>query len=104
MKVIWHFVIWHKHECTPEIVPEDIGVAGDGFPDPVRDGRLAEADRPIAGFVQQPIHGGKCLSRVECVRRESAVGWQTVVETPSQKDRLINLMEVRKSPPVERHT
>jgi len=61
-------------------------------------------DRAIAGFVQQPIQSGKCLSRVERVRREGPVGWQSVVETPREKDRLVNLIEVRKPPPVKRHT
>ena len=97
-------VIWHNHEGMQEIVPEDIGVVVDGFHDHVRDGRLAEVDRSIAGFVQQPIQGGKCLSRVELAGRKSPVGWQTVVETPCEEDWLVNLMEVRKSPPVERHT
>src|SRR5438270_7977301 len=70
----------------------------------VRDGRLAEVDRSSAGFVQQSIHSGKCPSRVESLRRVGPVRRQTVVETPCEEDRLVNLMEVRQSPPVERHT
>jgi hypothetical protein len=66
-------------------VPEDVGV--------IVDGRLAEVNRSTAGFVQQPVHGGKCPSRVERVRRESPIGWQAVVETPCKEDRLVNLME-----------
>lgn len=96
-------MIWHNHEGMQEKVPEDFGVVVDGLHDHVCDGRLAEVDRSLAGFVQQPIDGGKCLSRVERVHQESAIGWQTVVETPSEEDRLVNLVAVRKPPPVERH-
>ena len=97
-------VIWHNYKSVQAIVPEDIGVVMDSFRDHVRDGRLAEAGGSIAGFVQQTVQGGKCLSGVERVGRESPVGRQTIVETPREEDRLIDLIEVRKSPPVERHT
>ena len=97
-------VIWHDYEGMQLIVPEDLGVVVDGFHNHVRGGRLAEVDRSSAGFVQQSIHSGKCPSRVESLRRESPVRWQTVVETPCEEDRRVNLMEVRQSPPVERHT
>src|SRR5438067_9056033 len=52
-------VIWHDYEGMQLIVPEDIGVVVDGFHNHIRDGRLAEVDRSIAGFVQQSIHSGK---------------------------------------------
>ena len=98
-------VIWHHYEGMQSIMPEDIiAVVVVGFHNHVRGGRLAEVDRSSAGFVQQSIHSGKCPSRVESLRRESPVRRQTVVETPCEEDRLVNLMEVRQSPPVERHT
>jgi len=40
-------------------------------------------ERPTAGFVQQSIHGGKCLPGIECSGGKSSVGRQAVVETPS---------------------
>ena len=52
-------VIWHSHESMQDVVSEGTGVVADGFHDHVRDGRLAEVDRSMAGFVQQPIHGAK---------------------------------------------
>ena len=97
-------VIWHDYEGMQLIVPEDTGVVVDGFHNHVRDGRLAEVDRSSAGFVQQSMHSGMCTSRVGSLRRESPVRRQTVVETPCEEDRLVNLKEVRQSPLVERHT
>ena len=54
-------VIWHNHEGMQDIVPEDFGVVPDGFDDHVRDCRLAEVDRSMAGLVQQTIHSGERL-------------------------------------------
>src|ERR1700682_5510692 len=85
-------------------MPEDVGVVLDGFYDHVCNGRLAQVEPTAAGFVQQSIHGGKCPSGAERVRRESSVGRQTVVETPREEDGLFRRIEVRKSPPVERHS
>jgi hypothetical protein len=62
-----------------------IGHDHDGLHDHVRDGRLAQAERSTTGFIQQSIHGGKCLPGVKRVRRESSVRRQTVVETPSKE-------------------
>src|SRR5579862_3239784 len=96
-------VVWHDHEGMQDVVPEDMGVVVVCFHDHARDGWLPEVNGSIAG-IQQPVHGGKCLPRVWLVRRESPVGWQAVVETPGEEDRPANLVEVRKSSPVERHT
>jgi hypothetical protein len=85
-------------------VSECAGVVLDSFYDHVREGRLAKVERSIAGIVQQSIHGGKCLSGVERMGRESSVGRQTVVETPREENGLFHLIKVRKSPPVKRHT
>src|SRR5260370_15994758 len=97
-------VIWNHHEGMPEIMSEDIGVVLDCLNDHVCDLRLAQVERSGAGFVQQSIHGGKCLSGGERAGWKGSVGWQTVVETPRQKDGLVRLVDVRKSPAVERHT
>jgi hypothetical protein len=59
------------------VVFEDASIVPDGFYVYICDGRLAEVERTTAGFVQQTIHGGKRLSGVERVRRESPVGRQT---------------------------
>src|SRR5260370_32966402 len=75
-----------------------------GFHNHVCDGRLVEVERPTAGFVQQSIHGGKCLPGIERGGWKSSVGRQAVVETPSEEDGLAGLIEVWKSSPVEGHT
>src|ERR1017187_10639751 len=85
-------------------MPEDTGVVLDGFYDHVCDGRLAQVKRPNAGFVQQAIHGGKCLSGVEGWRREIPVVGQTVMQAPSEEDGPVRLIIVRKTAPVESHT
>src|ERR1039458_5776119 len=58
----------------------------------------------MPGFLQQAIHGGKCLSRVDGCRRENPVAGQTVMETPGEEDGLVRLVIVRKSSPIEGHT
>jgi hypothetical protein len=85
-------------------VSQDVGVVLDGFHDHVGDGRLAQVEGSTAGFVQQSIHGGKCLSGVERIGRENPVGRQTVMEAPREEDGVFRLINVRKSPPVEGHT
>src|ERR1035438_3412197 len=82
---------------------EDIGIVLDGFYDHFRDSRLAKVERSTARFVQQSIHGGKRLPGIERGGRERAVRRQTVVETPREENGLFRLVDVRKSPPVERH-
>jgi len=52
-------------------------------------------ERPTAGFVQQSIHGGECLPGIECSGGKSSVGRQAVVETPSEEDGLVGLIDVR---------
>src|ERR1035437_135750 len=83
---------------------EGAGVVLDGFHDHVGHGRLAKVECASAGFVQQSIHGVERLSGSERGRRESSVGRQAVVETPREENGLWHLVEVRESPPVERHT
>src|SRR5471032_2062722 len=85
-------------------MPEDIGVVLDGFYHHVCNGRLAKVEPTTAAFIQQSIHGGKCPSGVERVRRESSVGRQTVVQAPREENGSFCVIDVRKSPPIERHS
>jgi hypothetical protein len=75
-------VVRHDYEGMQYVVFEASGVVRDGFDD----------------------HGGKCFSRMDPCRRESPVAGQTVMETPGEKDRLVRLILVRKSSPIESHT
>jgi len=72
-------VVGHNHECMQDVVPKNVGVVMDGFYKHVCDGRLPTVERARAGFIEQSIHCGKCLSGGECARRESSVGRQAVV-------------------------
>src|ERR1017187_2632432 len=87
-----------------DIMPENVSVVLNGLHDHVCNGWLAQVERTIAGFVQQPVHGGKCLPGVDRAGRESPVGRQTIVETPREEDGPFRVIDVRKSPPGECHT
>jgi hypothetical protein len=79
------------------------GIVMDGLYDHVGNVRLAQVKRSGAGFVQQSIHGDKRFAGVERRLRENTVARETIVETPSEEDRLPHLVSVRESTPVERH-
>jgi hypothetical protein len=64
---------------------------------------LTQVERPTADFIQQAIHGGKCLTGVQHSRRESPVRGQTVMEAPGEENGLVNLIVVGKPASVERH-
>jgi hypothetical protein len=96
-------MVWHNDEGMQDIVSQNVGVVVDGFHDHVCDAGLAQEERPAARFVEQSIHGDKCLSGVERFLREGAMNRQAVVETPREKDGPISLIYVRESPLVERH-
>ncbi len=97
-------MIWHNHEGMQKIVPKYAGVVPYGFHDHVCNRRLAQIERSNAGFVQQSIHRGKCLSGVQRLLRKSSVWRQTIVETPSEENWPVRLVDVRKSPAIEGHT
>ena len=97
-------VVGHDREGMQNVVFEDSGVVLDGFDYHVGDGRLPQVKWPGTGFIQQAIHGGKCMSGVESCRRGSPVAGQTVMETPGEEDGLVRLIIVRKSSPIEGYT
>jgi hypothetical protein len=85
-------------------VPEDAGVVLDGFNNHVCNRWLTQVERSSSSFVQQSIHGGKCLSRGKRIDGESPVRWQTVVKTPGEENGLICLREMRKTAKGKRDT
>jgi hypothetical protein len=87
-----------------DVVIELRGVVLYGFHDHSGDGWLPKIQRTGMGFIQQAVHGGKCLSRIDICRRERPVRRQAVVQTPGEEDGLVRLMIVRKPAAVEGHT
>ena len=96
-------VVRHDHEGMQDVMPKGFRVVLNRLHEHVRDVWLAEVGWAGAGVVQQSVHGSECLARSQRSRREGAVGRQTVMEPPGEKDRPSRLIDVRKPPPGEGH-
>src|SRR5438046_9669298 len=58
---------------------------------------------PALVWSSQVVKGGKGLSRADGGDRKGSIGRQTAVKTPSDENRLFDLIEVRKPTAVEGH-
>src|SRR5690348_10377997 len=97
-------MIWHDHEGMLQIMPENVRIVINRLHHHVCDGRLMQVERSAAGFVQQSIHGGKCLPRVERGRWKNPVGWQAVLETPGEEEGPSRFRKMGKSATIEPHS
>ena len=71
--------------------------------DYIRELWLAKMERTGAGLVEQAVQGGKGLSGADSAGREGSIRRQTAVKTPSDENRLFDLIEVSKPAAVEGH-
>ena len=96
-------MIWHDHERMQLVMSQHKSVVVDCLHDQVRELWLAKVERTGAGLVEQVVQGGKGLSRADRGDREGPIRRQTAVKTPSDENRLFDLIEVRKPAAVEGH-
>ncbi len=96
-------VVRHHHKGVKCIVVQRTLAVVDGVNDDPSNFRPAQVQRSSGGFVEQTIHRHECPARAQVSRRKNSVRRQTAMQPPGQKKRLVERVEMRKSPAIGAH-